>query len=238
MRYLNFAQRLSASINQKKDNLLTYLSLNELNSQLVEENTKLKNELEQFRKESGGKVPAILDSSAKQFSFIEAKVVNNSVNKQYNYITVNKGRLDGIVPDMAVISMNGIVGKVESVSDHFAMVISLLNRDLKVSAKFKKNNFYGSFVWSGINYEEASLNEIPLHVKVDKGDTIVTTGFTSTFPEGILLGYVENFTVKGGAFYDITLKISNDFKSLYYVYVITNYKKDEQQILESTMKYD
>jgi rod shape-determining protein MreC len=238
-RFINFAQKISGYLSVKIDKLDQYLFLKKVNQQLVAENMNLRNQLERYKLEISNKQVEINDTLRHQkYSFIAAKVVNNSVNRQYNYITLNKGSGDGIKSEMAVISDNGVAGIVESVTEHFAMVISLLNRNLKVSAKIKKSNYFGSFEWSGTNYQKGYLKDIPLHVKLSEGDTIVTSGYSTIFPEGILIGFVSKVENKGGNFYDITLKISNDFKNLTYVYVVNNLRKTEQQSLESLIKHD
>jgi rod shape-determining protein MreC len=235
--YLNLAQNVNGYFSKKKNDLIQYLSLSEINNQLATENANLKNEIERLARETKTQVNFVKDTVHKQsYSYITAKVVNNSINKQYNYITLNKGSLDSVKPEMAVISPNGVVGIVESVTDHYALVISLLNRNLKVSAKIKKNNYFGSFEWSGITYRKGYLNDIPQHVQFIAGDTVVTSGFSETFPEGILLGCISDFKLKGGTFFDIDLILTTDFKSLANVYIITNYRKEEQLQLESKAK--
>jgi rod shape-determining protein MreC len=236
-RYLNLSQDVNSYFENKIDNITQYLSLNEINQKLASENAYLKNQIEQLKTVKNNKLTTVVDTSYKQqYTYLVAKVVNNSTNKQYNYITLNKGTNDGIKPEMAVISPDGVVGVVESVSKNFSLVMSVLNRNMKVSAKFKKNGYFGSFEWSGENYQKAYLLEIPTHVNGIVGDTIVTTGFSTTFPGGVLLGFVKNIKSSGGNFYNINLEISTDFKKLNYVYVVTNYKKGEQLKLESLVK--
>lgn len=238
-RYVNAAQNITGYISQKKSKILQYLYLKEINQELVSENQILKNELEYYKHNRPVKPINVGDTIYKQhYSYIISKVVNNTVNKQYNYITLDKGSADGVKPEMAVISSDGVVGIVESVTENYSLVISTLNRNLKISAKIKKNNYFGSFEWPGINYRKGFLNEIPLHVNINEGDTIVTSGFSAIFPEGILLGYVTDFSDRGGNFFNIGLQLSNDFKNLNYVYIITDFRKSEQQTLESTQKHD
>jgi rod shape-determining protein MreC len=236
-RYFSASQNIHGYFSRKKEKMLQYLSLREINLQLADENARLKNELEQLRQTPPTKISIVKDTAHKQmYSYITARVVNNSVNKQYNYLMVDKGSLDSIKPEMAVISPNGVVGIVESVTDRYALIISLLNRNLKVSAKIKKNNYFGAFEWSGTSYKRGLLTDIPLHVQLAKGDTIITSGFSSTFPEGIMLGYISDFSNPGGNFYDIDLDISNDFKNLSYVYIVTSFRKEEQKQLELKAK--
>jgi rod shape-determining protein MreC len=168
----------------------------------------------------------------RQYAYYQAKVINNTVNKQYNFITLDKGRNEGIAADMAVIGPEGIVGIVYGVSDHFATVISAINRNFRVSAKFKKNNFYGSLTWDGLSYRHAVLNEVPLHVPVETGDSLVVSGYSDSFPEGVPVGVVEKIEQKDGSFYTIKVLLSTDFRKLYYVTVVDDLMKTERQSIE------
>jgi rod shape-determining protein MreC len=236
--YLILAQQVSGKLSKKRENLVQYLSLKDRNQQLIAENLALKNQLEEFKSlKNDIKLPGnILPDT--RYQYISARVINNSVNKQYNYITIDKGLKDGIEPEMAVIASDGAVGVVSSVSENYAIVISLLNRNLKVSAKFKKNSYFGSFEWSGKNYRTAVLNEIPLHVDVNKSDTIVTSGFSVLFPEGVALATVEDFYIRSGTFFTINLQLTTDFKQLDNVYVVKDNKKAEQLKIENIIKND
>ena len=170
-----------------------------------------------------------------QYKYIVARVINNSVGKRNNYIMLNKGRRQGIDKDMAVITSNGVVGTVVNVSDNFAWVMSVLNKQTKISGRIVKNNQMGTVVWNGMDHNYGTLTDIPAHVKIAKGDTITTSGFSYIFPANIMLGTIEDFRVEQGEhFYVIPFKFSVDFNSLDYVYVVKNLLKDEQQQLEKT----
>ena len=174
-----------------------YLNLNEINYNLVQENKQLRNHLKQNYKTSLSEFIMIDDSiTSKWYDYEEVKIINNSTNKQHNYITLNKGSAQGIEPEMGIMSSKGVVGIVHSVSKNFSSVISVLNLDFRLSAKVKRNDYFGSLTWDGSDYRFATLKEIPYHVELFKGDTIVTSGFSPIFPEGILVGTIENFNVK------------------------------------------
>jgi rod shape-determining protein MreC len=131
---------------------------------------------------------------------------------------------------MGIISVNGVTGIITNVSPSFSSGLSLLNTRWNISAKLAKNNYFGSLTWDGKNYQRALLNEIPFHVELAIGDTIVTSGFSTIFPEGVLLGTIESFKKGGGDnFYTIRVKLSVDFKSVSYVEIIEN--KEKQEIL-------
>jgi rod shape-determining protein MreC len=136
---------------------------------------------------------------------------------------------------MAVINSDGIVGVVKSVSESYSSVLSVLNRDFTVSAKIRKNGYFGPLTWSGSSSYYATLVDIPHHVKISEGDTIVTSGFGGVFPEGFLIGTISDFKLKGGNYYEIKVRLSNDFRKLNYVQVIRNYAKNEIDSLENAV---
>jgi rod shape-determining protein MreC len=236
-RYINMAQSINGFVSKKFNTLLEYLYLKDINAQLIEENLHLRNQIEKLIHDNPNYKILFRDTIYKQrYTYIPARVISNSVNKQYNFITIDMGAVDGIKPDMAVVSANGVVGKVESVTEHFSLVMSVLNRNMRISAKIKRNNYFGSFEWPGLNYRMGYLDEIPLHVDAKKGDTIITTGFSPIFPEGIKIGYISELSVKGGSFYNISITISNDFKNLNVVYIISDIRKLELQSIDKILK--
>ncbi|OFX49032.1 MAG: rod shape-determining protein MreC [Bacteroidetes bacterium GWA2_30_7] len=175
------------------------------------------------------------DSSRQQkYLYIPAQVINNSVNKQDNYLTLNKGSKHGITTDMAVINSEGVVGVIKSVSDNFSTVISELNSNLKISTRIKRNNFFGSLHWDGRSPKRAKLSDIPIHVKLNKGDTLVTSGFSTIFPSGIMIGYISDFTqAEGSNFFDIDVELETEFQNLSKVYIVKNLLQNEQNELEN-----
>lgn len=210
-----------------------YLSLNRENIRLSEENASLHTRLLQAG-DTLGRVRSIYDTLYRQqYLCIPAQVVQNTTSKQYNYLTLNRGELDGITADMAVIGPDGIVGIVTASSPHFATVLSVLNRDFSVSAKFLTSQFFGSLVWDGRSPYYATLNDIPLHAPVHIGDTLVCSGFSSMFPEGTPVGTVEDFDKDDGNFYNIRVRLASSFRQLYHVTVIKDLYKDEQNALET-----
>ncbi len=232
--FLNSSNVITGSIYDRVSSTTDYLILAKTNEELNRENVKLKNILAESFKVSVDSSYLYNDSLyQQQYIYRTAKIINNSVNKQLNYITLNKGKIHGIKPEMAVVTNNGVVGVINSVSENFSTAISLLNSRIKVSAKIKKNNYFGSLTWDGKNYETARLYEIPFHVQIQVGDTIVTSGYSSIFPEGILLGTVKKVLPKtGGNFHDVIVNFSNDFKGISYVKVIGDLMKKERIELE------
>ncbi|HPT14202.1 MAG TPA: rod shape-determining protein MreC [Bacteroidales bacterium] len=170
-----------------------------------------------------------------QYNYIVARVIHNTVGKRNNYIMLDKGRRFGVEKDMAVITPNGVAGTVVSVSENFAWVMSVLNKHTRISARIRKNDQMGTVVWNGVNPSVGTLNDIPAHVKLSRGDTIVTSGFSNIFPAGLMMGTINDFRVEQGEhFYIIPFSFSVDFNSLDYVYIVRNLMKDEQEELKKT----
>lgn len=238
--FLKSTNFLSGRIYSLFDSFSQYLSLKEANEELVQENKYLYNNLKSFYFTARVDSHKIVDNEYKQqWEFIDAQVINTSSNKQSNYLTINKGRSHGLEAEMAVIGPKGVIGVIKDVSSNFATVIPILNKNLSISAKIKRNNYYGSLVWNGVDFHYAKLNEIAYHVQFFYGDTVVTSGFSAIFPEGINIGTIYYYSKKEGRnFYDITVKLSTDFKSISNVYVIKNLMKIEQTTLEEKATND
>lgn len=232
-KFVNFTRQFAGNFYVKTTKLKQYIYLADENQRLAEENTRLLNIIESTYKSDEIFFRSVNDTIFNQrYKYTSARIVNNSINKKHNFLTLNKGEQQGIKPEMAVVSDGSIVGVVKGVSDNYATAISLLNLDLRISAKVKKNGYFGSLNWDGEDYHKATLNEIPLHAKIQIGDTIVTSGFSSIFPEGILIGYITDFEEKAGSFYEIGVRLSTDFKRLDNVNVIGNLLQIEKVELE------
>jgi rod shape-determining protein MreC len=174
-----------------------------------------------------------------QYEFEEAKVVNNSTNRRNNYLTLNRGKKQGVETDMGVISSTGIVGTVDQVSDNFCTVISVLHKDHVVNAKIKKDGNFGALSWDGADYQKATITGLPTHTKLTKGDTVVTSSHSVSYPENILIGTVESFGIKSGeTSFTVKVKLSTEFKKLEYVYIVRNFFKAERKKLEEANKTD
>lgn len=223
----------------------SYLNLREINKELLERNGQLEMEMLELRDRldvmvaDTVKFAGFAPDSTEIFpySFTMAEVVNNSVIHLSNYITVNKGRKDGIAPDMGVVSERGLVGIVSSVTDHFAVIIPLLNPKSRPSCKVLGSSYFGSLSWSGRDVQTANLNELPRHVEFQKGDTIVTSGYSTVFPAGIIVGTVADFEKQhDDNFYSLEVKLATDFRTLNNVRIIKNYHQAEQIKAEQEAK--
>lgn len=235
-RFVETSNAVTGSIYTRVDKIENYLYLRHTNELLLAENSELRNKLASFRQLVKEKKDTLIDSIGTQrFQYFYAKVVNNSVTKRDNYITIDKGLLDGVRRDMGVISKEGIIGHVDAVSDHYAVIISVLNSKTYISAKIKKNNYFGPLTWDGINPKYAQLNGLTLSVPIQKGDTIVTSGHTNYYPSDVMIGTVDDFKVVGGNFYKVEVKLNMEFRKLDYVIVVQDLQREERIKLEESI---
>lgn len=224
-------------------NLTDYFSLRDDNEALLSENAKLRNLIDRYRSIDTAKSTTWTSANeGKLFTYMPAKVVSGATNRQYNYLVLDISRWDNIVSDMGVVTDNGVVGIVVSTSAHYAIVMSLLNRDFKISARIRQNGYLGSLTWDGLDYREAILSEVPQHVHIAVGDTVETSGYSAMFPEGIFIGTVVSYEVKKGNFHEIRVKLEVDFKKLRYVNItrFSRYwelKNAEKQISTQQIRY-
>lgn len=236
--FINYTTGITSSFYTAVSNTQSYFNLRRVNDSLQIENAKLRSEqLTSYYKNNVSTITKSDTVYKQQFEYVAASVVNNSVIKRNNYITINRGRLHGIEPEMGVISESGVVGIVMSVSDHYSTVLSLLNNNCKISAKISKNGAFGSLVWDGLDPKYARLLDVNKHVPIATGDQIITSNYSTIFPEGLPIGRIFSHSLDAGDnFHTIKVELYTDFSTLSTVYVIRNLFKEEQQQLESTLK--
>lgn len=234
--YFTSANYLTGNIYRIKNDIAEYAGLQKVNDALAAENAWLKTELRNNLEIDFKKRDTVFSEEKKQhYIFVAAKIINNSVNKSNNYFTLDKGRKDGMEQQMGVIGEDGVAGIVKEVSENFSSCLSLLHKDIRISAKLKKNGYFGSLAWTGFDAREATLAEIPKHAPVENGDTIVTSGYSDMFPENILIGTIEHVELQeGDNFYKIKVRLSTDFHHLNYVYAVKNILHEEKTTLEET----
>jgi len=218
---------LSSGVGRLSNQMHSFFNLRDINLQYQEENLQLIRELHKYKsrvEQQNLLMPILADST---FSFTPANVVINSTNKLHNYLVIDKGRKDGIEPDMGVISSNGVVGIISSVSEHYSYVISFLNINQKLSARITSSNAAGTIMWDGRSIHMATLTEIPLHIKINKQDTVSTSGFSSMFPADIPIGSIEGSTQIQGTHHNIDVKLFQDFSTLRFVIIVRNNHRNE-----------
>lgn len=239
--YLTSANQVTSSVYKGVGKVTSYFNLQSINTDLHERNAllemeviNLKRQIRDYRTLLQTDTISLPDSTAQNYEFHFANVINNSVSRPKNYITIDKGRKDGVTPEMGVIDQNGVVGVVSVVSDHAARVISLLNPEMRLSCKVKDTDYFGSLVWNGENPHYATLEEMPKHVRFEKGDTIVTSGYSAIFPPGLIVGtIVGNQKAADSNFFSLEIKLSTDFTRLSTVKTIKSKYAGELKQLEN-----
>jgi rod shape-determining protein MreC len=246
--FVNSSNALSANIMKTSADVTDYFNLRNTNEKLVKENAELRARLAES-------ISSITDNQdsvkttyqdplkktvyRQKYTYTSAKVVNNSTNRRNNFLTLDKGSKQGIKKNMAVITSNGVVGQVKDVSENFCTVMSLLHSETTISSILKKDGSYGPLHWDGDDFGYATLSDIPTHVRLIKGDTIVTSPYSLTFPENVMIGTVDSYIKESlKPFYSVKVKLSTDFKKLTYVYIVNNMFKDEQDKLEKDSEKD
>jgi rod shape-determining protein MreC len=235
--FLNYTTGVTSSFYTTVSNTKQYFTLRRLNDSLQRENARLRTMLLSSYYQNNFSVKQINDTMYRQqYEYISASVVNNSVTKRNNYITLNRGKLHGVEPEMGVISETGIIGIVMSVSDHYCTVLSLLNNNCKISAMIKKNGAFGSLRWDGDDPAFARLLDVNKHVPISSNDEIVTSNFSTIFPQGIPIGRIYSHSLDAGDnFHTIKIQLYTDFSTVTNAYIIRNLMRTEQKSLEETL---
>ena len=241
--YLTSANKITGEIYSVSNNVTSFFHLKSNNQDLLERNAKLEQKVLLLQK----KIVTLLgDSSAidaftndsiqpTQFDFIPADVVNISISKFNNYITIDKGSMDGIKPDMGVISTHGVVGVVRTVSKHFSVIIPIINPKFRLGAKLKNSDNFGSIAWDGQNANEGQLREMPKHELFAIGDTVVT-GFSRIFPEGVIVGFTKELGASSDDnFNTFNVDLATNFHTLRHVLIIDDKYNRERTTLETSV---
>lgn len=225
-------KKVNGYFNLKKENEELRKRLNEVQNKLVENFSSPDTSLRIIT----DSVSVDTTGAKRKFLYMDAEVVNNSVSQPNNYFTIHRGRMQGIEPRMVVISANGVAGVVLDVTDNFATVMSMLNKGSRISARLKKTGESGKIEWDGVNPRLVQLRDIPKSVKIDIGDSVITSQY-SDFPPGIMIGIIEKVILeKSSNNYLLQVRPSNDFSRLQNVFVVSNLQRNEQLELENKLK--
>lgn len=236
---------VTGRVNKQYNRIDNFLQLTKSNEALTKENEKLRNELKENFQSPDTTNKVVTDSipydtlgHRRTWLYKAAKVVSNSVTAQNNFIVLARGSAQQLQKDAGVIDpANGVVGIVTEVSANYAVVMSLLHKDSRISVKLKKGGDGGQVIWDGKEPNSLSLVDIKQSVKVAKGDTVFTSGFTTTFPYGMMVGTVDEVRKdKSSNNYIIKLKSAANFYNLQYVYTVENLQKDEINALLDKVK--
>ena len=236
-KFVNSANFVTGGLYSKATDISEYLYLKDINKELLDENTRLKNKLQQntFMLDSTIEVE-VIDSVLyhQKYIYINARIEKNEYSSQFNYLTINKGIKEGIYPEMAVINSKGIIGITDNVNNNYARVQSILNKNSKINARVKNSNHFGSLEWDGRDYNIVQLIDIPRQAILKIGDTIETGGKSTIFPGGVPVGIISK-TYNGNTVNNrIDVQLFNDMSNLGFVYVVKNLHKQEIKSLENT----
>ena len=239
-----YGNEVIGTINKGHNNFFYYFSLKETNKELAEENSRLRYQLAANSISPDSTIKKVLDSTLKdslnkyrKYTFLPANVVGNTITLQNNFLTLERGAAQGVQVGMSVVCPQGIVGVVVYVSDNFSMVMSALNRNSRVSAMMKKDNIAGSIEWNGESPNFLTLKNIGKGVKVVIGDTVVTSNYSANFPSNIIVGTVAGVSATPSSnFYTLKVKVSTNFATLQYVYLVKNVRYEEQRNLEAKVQ--
>ncbi len=235
-KFVNSANLITGRIYNNVNTITEYFNLKSENKLLIEENTHLKNRLE--KREIRYENITVIDTIQyfQKYEYSVAKIINNNFTKRNNVLTLNKGFKQGIEIDLGVINSKGVIGVIQNVSANFATVLSILNKYSKINIRLKNSNHFGTLIWNGNNYTTVQIIDIPRQAIITIGDTIITGGKSTIFPEGIKIGVIKNFTFKNKQYQQINVILFNDMSSVSNVQVVKNFLKKEQKNIEKTAK--
>lgn len=234
--WMGSANYITGSLYKASDNVSSYFGLRQINSEQLSHIAELENEVLRLKHlvRNYQDFQSLVTDTVSNYRYTIAHVVANSTNKVENFLTLDKGYEDGIRQDQGVADHNGVVGIVSKVSAHYALVISLLNPNLRLSASLKNEESYGSLWWDGNDPRYALLEDLPRTVQFEKGDTVVTTSYSSSFPAGVPVGMVEeSFETDNNNFLTLRIRLFADFRSIQDVHVIDNLDAEEVNSLTS-----
>ncbi|HEX4886839.1 MAG TPA: rod shape-determining protein MreC [Luteibaculaceae bacterium] len=231
---ISSSNKVVGSVYEEKANLTRYFGLLEQNEQLAQENAILRSKLKDAYFLQIKKQFSVGDTTAlQQYTYTTAQAINATTNLQTNYITLNKGRKQGINKDMGVISPEGLVGVVVNVSDNFSTVLPIINTRFTASVEVKRTKNFGLLKWDGVNAQHAKIEDIANHARLVKGDTVISRASSAIYPTGIMVGIIDRIEQPEGSNYlDLRVKLAVDFSKITTVYVIQNLLKREQVKLE------
>jgi rod shape-determining protein MreC len=242
--FMNVAGDFTGSLNLRYSNVANYFRLKKINEQLAAENLHLNQLIRENYEKVDGNEKSVLDTvqtdsllEIRKYTWLGAKVVGSTVNTQVNFMTIHRGLLEDIRPNMGVVSPQGIVGTVVNVSDHYASVMTLLHRQYKVVVKLKNGGERGTVEWDGVSPMFVTLKDIPKSARLKEGDSVVTSPTSSLFPGNLMVGTIADIVDdKSSNFYTLKVKPATNFFTIEYVYVIANSQFIEQKRLEDSTR--
>lgn len=235
--FVNSSNLFSGWALSKTDRIVKYINISEIADSLAMENARLRTALDKALYEPLIKGDTIVDSVYQQeYSFIPARVINNSVQLWDNKITLNRGSKHGIGKGMGIINDRGIVGIINNTTENYSQALSILHSQLRISATHQKSGRFGTLVWTDIDPYHILLKDVHMSANISVGDTIVTNRYSTVFPNNIMVGTIEEFEIERGTkIYRIVVKLNQNMSQLDYVYIIDYLNKEEQLEVEGTI---
>jgi rod shape-determining protein MreC len=232
--YQSATGAMAAYVYKVTSGIKEYQNLSIVNEQLADENAHLKEQLESSYFNHRVDTQEIKDKVyQQQYRYTTAQIINNSISRQNNYLTINRGKIHGVKPNSGVVAAAGCVGIVKAVSDHYSVVMSVLNSQTKLSAKLSRIGYFGQLTWRGIDPNKMVLTEISKQAKIKLGDSVITSGYSNMFPAGIYVGKVSAYEIESGSpFFTIYVELASDLNKLNHVFVIDNIFRNESAKLE------
>jgi len=236
-KFINSASSITGDFYSKTNSIRDYFQLDTENKELLNENLILRNKLEKLSQsiDTSPMIKIFEKTDFRQrYSYIQGRIEKNQFRNNYNFLTINLGKKDSLVPEMGVINSKGILGITENVLQRYSRVRSILNKNSKINAKLKNSDYFGTLTWDGLDYNNTQLLDIPRQAKLKVGDTIITGGMSSIFPEGIPIGSIDNIVNEASIKRIINIKLFNDMSNLKNIYVVKDFDKQQLMNLEKT----
>ena len=236
-KFISSANSITGGLYEKTSQISNYFNLKSQNEELILENKNLKNLIEKYTSNADSIVNvSVLDSIKykQDYTYTEAKIYNNNYHNLNNFILLNRGKNQGVDKEMAVVNSKGIIGITEKVSANYARVQSILNSNSKINAKLKNSFHFGTLIWNGLDYNIVQLEDIPRQANIKVGDTVITGGKSTIFPEGILIGTIQEIDSKSSNNNSINIKLFNDMSNIGNVYIVTSLNKKEINTLNNS----
>ena len=236
-KFINSASTITGGFYNKSNSISDYFQLDTENKELLNENLILRNKLEKLSQNIDTiAVTEIFEKTKlrQRYLYLKGRIEKNQFRNNYNFLTINLGSKDIVRKEMGVINSKGILGITENVLHNYSRVRSILNKNSKINAKLKNSNYFGTLTWDGFDYNITQLLDIPRQAVLKVGDTIITGGMSSIFPEGIPIGRVDNIVNGASIKRIINIQLFNDMSSLKNIYVVKDFDKQQLMNLEKT----
>ncbi len=232
--FFNSSNAVSGAISLFSENTVSYFELREENQRLAEENAHLRKLLSESVNDY--LTHTEIDTIDNSFEIITGKVVSKSYRRSRNFLTLAVGRNDGVEAGMAVVSGRGIVGRVRAASNHFSTVTTVLNPTIMISGQIKSSNTLCTTQWDRRDYRRVTINYVPRHIALTKGDTVVTSGYNAVFPPNVMIGVIDSvYLADEEPFYWARATLTEDMATLDYAYVVRQELEPEIDSLQTAI---